>query len=550
MKLSVKCFCDIQEPDGMMICCEKCNFWQHAECVGVNPFNTPEHYICPTCEGKLIDCACNVQGDFRNAVIQCSECKKYQHKRHVSLGIGENPRRYICFKCRKRLFGGSHSEKPQVIEPVISYYPDIHNKIATKDIDECFLKIPKGNFYKFLVNEKKTTPVEFIAKAYSHFKEAFFQSHPFLDFFEYHTLAHNDSVNDCYAFSYCFVIALSYLLNLENEQVIMILNHLISTDIYKKPFPPYERSIRLLPQFSSEKKNIRFTERALNVISMNENIIEKIEILNPPVLLIEKNQYGCLTVLSNSDIKNGDFIAEVYGDVSEFEEWDRDGNKSPSFECFLIKDTNLLVDSTKYRKNAIYTKIQRSFISNCEVRLFKTKQETRIGLFAIKKTILPLLKEKEQKDDEIVIKKGDELFLPFDIPPVILRKNVKWKSEQIKKIDYDLEPFHTPVYSSIDEKSSEEGSLTDFFSGKPMFTFKIMKSPLESSHLNIDKVIQLQSLPLTKPKSPPQYEPPNPIWYKDEIITEIPDLNLDETISFWNIDGTIEFVDVKDSNLK
>jgi len=45
-----RCICDENDDqDGFMLCCEKCNVWQHGDCVGVAEENEPEEYFCEVC---------------------------------------------------------------------------------------------------------------------------------------------------------------------------------------------------------------------------------------------------------------------------------------------------------------------------------------------------------------------------------------------------------------------------------------------------------------------------------------------------------------------
>lgn len=46
-----RCVCgDNDDVDGFMICCERCEVWQHGECVNVDPKNVPDKYYCELCE--------------------------------------------------------------------------------------------------------------------------------------------------------------------------------------------------------------------------------------------------------------------------------------------------------------------------------------------------------------------------------------------------------------------------------------------------------------------------------------------------------------------
>jgi len=67
-----RCVCGSQEypfPDadiedtGFMICCERCNVWQHGPCVGVMSENeAPEVYFCEECRPDLHELGSRNQG--------------------------------------------------------------------------------------------------------------------------------------------------------------------------------------------------------------------------------------------------------------------------------------------------------------------------------------------------------------------------------------------------------------------------------------------------------------------------------------------------------
>ncbi|KAK3604677.1 hypothetical protein CHS0354_009289 [Potamilus streckersoni] len=49
----IRCICNIFKDEGLMIQCEKCLIWQHADCVGAS--KDTEHYLCELCELRPYD---------------------------------------------------------------------------------------------------------------------------------------------------------------------------------------------------------------------------------------------------------------------------------------------------------------------------------------------------------------------------------------------------------------------------------------------------------------------------------------------------------------
>ncbi|KAH0790135.1 PHD-finger family protein [Histomonas meleagridis] len=571
MEEVVNCFCSDDEDDGIMVGCEVCHKWQHAECVNINNFNMPEHYVCPRCRHIEIVCKCEVEGDHQRCLIQCQKCGKFQHKRHTFIGIGNIPKHYVCCFCNRT----STFRQKKEIKPIFSFYPNMKAKVTPRNPLHFAIHPPSGPLISYF--KEFTAPIEppkLIAKAYSEFKEIFFIHHPFINFFEYETFHCIESVEDTYTFSYFFVRLLSYMLNISSSQVILVLNHIISTDIYDRPIPKCYRTlpINVLPQISMHKQNLKFSERAETGLEQHKNAYVMKQKIKLPELVIELGPCGYPTVVSKSDIKNNDFITEIFGNVTEFEELDRN-DSTPSSSAYMITDTNTMIDSTMFENNAIYTHIQRGFTSNCEVRYFKLNGKMRVGLFATHPTILPYFGRKSTKsaNDEIVIHAGEELFLPFDITPTLLRKSVEWRDEKPQRIDYSIDYFLPPPVGehvdynivlpnekskdtklSQDKESDIDYTLNDFFGGNTDFSFEIKQTNAEMFPLKIDKVISLPTKMRHKtPINKFNEKKRKNIWYKDPYPSVKRRQNAPKKIlKFWDIDDEPVFVEMEDKDLK
>nr|XP_018900678.1 PREDICTED: uncharacterized protein LOC109032830 [Bemisia tabaci] len=50
-----RCICEFQHDDGYMICCDKCNVWQHVECMSLTRENIPDEYQCERCQPRPVN---------------------------------------------------------------------------------------------------------------------------------------------------------------------------------------------------------------------------------------------------------------------------------------------------------------------------------------------------------------------------------------------------------------------------------------------------------------------------------------------------------------
>merc|ERR1719273_1198981 len=51
----IRCICNYSHNDGDMICCDKCDVWQHIVCMGLDHNELPEEYYCEKCSPREID---------------------------------------------------------------------------------------------------------------------------------------------------------------------------------------------------------------------------------------------------------------------------------------------------------------------------------------------------------------------------------------------------------------------------------------------------------------------------------------------------------------
>ena len=49
----IRCICSIYKDEGKMIMCDKCEVWQHCDCMGVN--DDIDNYLCEQCDPRPVN---------------------------------------------------------------------------------------------------------------------------------------------------------------------------------------------------------------------------------------------------------------------------------------------------------------------------------------------------------------------------------------------------------------------------------------------------------------------------------------------------------------
>jgi hypothetical protein len=62
---TIRCICDDNEEDGLMIQCDHCLCWLHCECVNISRNNIPERYKCDFCKKGKRSSSTTEQGNER-----------------------------------------------------------------------------------------------------------------------------------------------------------------------------------------------------------------------------------------------------------------------------------------------------------------------------------------------------------------------------------------------------------------------------------------------------------------------------------------------------
>lgn len=496
----IECYCGEDEEDGLMLYCEKCTHWQHAECVNFNKFNTPDYYVCPQCRGVILQCECQIEGDFRHALVRCTKCHTYQHKRHAKLGMGEIPYWYVCSKCNK----SPNTNHPVNIKPNLAFFPDLSGKVKVKDFNSMPFLPPSGKLLRKLQEQQdKVYPVPLIAEFFNEFRDIFYMAHPFMLFFKNPKMHPKEKCYDAYMFCYYFFQDLAYLLNLPVYTIIDVINHLICIDIYKRPMPRYSRSLPddFLEMVSEHSDKVDWSERAN--FELQDKVFEETMNFDIPQLALISSSHGYI-VIALQDIKVGQLICEIYGNVVVYEEADYKST-TPSMSLIRIANSeDLYIDCTPYANQQIVTRVHRSFTSNTEARVFRAKVHKRVGLFATKMSILPLQLAPTSDFDGIAIHAGEEVCLPFDITPAYTKMDTDWKFGKLKRQQFDLNIFKVPGvdrrYQIItapnkqknsekaEEDTQEKTTFNELFSNVTPISFQIKRTTVQSAPIKIQSL--------------------------------------------------------------
>lgn len=426
----IDCYCGDDEDDGLMVCCEQCKKWQHAQCVNVNKFSEPIHYVCPSCRGINIGCRCGYEADYQKSLVFCVVCHEYFHKRHVGIGYGMNPSTFVCSDCSK----GEFRYKEEEVMPIPSFLPHLNVAITVKPISEMDPPLPKGQLLDKLSSITGQTSVGALcAYLYSNFRSVIFQSHSTVKFLTIKRYMLRSRANSSWDFMCAMIKAVEFMTGSPKHQIIQMLDHLISVDIYKKPIPDVSR----VPtnEFITECPDIDnaydYSERAEDEFLDEEPKFQPDNLsgIQYKQLKIVNGTNGTRTVIAVSEIKSGELICPVYGNLLMMEEVD---SKSmlPKYEIYRIGDTDIALDTTELPKYNIFQQIRRGFISNCEIRPFDVGDNRYLGIFATQPIAMPVLFAREIRED-YTIQPGMELVLPFDIAPPAINFDMNWATEQL-----------------------------------------------------------------------------------------------------------------------
>ena len=47
-----RCICTFTRNEGDMVCCDRCDVWQHLHCLGMAEEQVPDNYLCEKCKPR------------------------------------------------------------------------------------------------------------------------------------------------------------------------------------------------------------------------------------------------------------------------------------------------------------------------------------------------------------------------------------------------------------------------------------------------------------------------------------------------------------------
>ena len=512
------CYCGEEIDDGRAVLCEHCKTWQHEKCVNITKFDEPEHYVCPSCRNMEIDCLCGDDSDFRKALVYCTKCHKYFHKRHVGIGYGKNPIGFVCPDCSNNKYMFIEQE----VKPIPSYLPVFNIDLLIHSAKSMASPLPPGLLKTKLEQiNGHTSAAALCAYIYSNFRSVIFQAHPTIESFlflkgkgKYNI---NEKANDSWEFCVHMIRSIAFMASITRYQVVQILDHLISLDIYKKPISPIFREEPGIFQMNVSEKELNslydFSERGEDSFLAEKPKFkyEKPRHTHTARMKIVDGPLGMSTVVTDEDIQAGDMICYAYGNVLKLEEIDKD-SRTPEYEMYRIANSSLVLDTSSLKRPAIFQHIRRGFVSNCELRAFDIGDNRFLGIFATVPTPLPFLaNRKPLEQNHHIIRKGDELVLPFDIAPPCINLNIQWYTNKSQKYNMKVSELIAPKpeqptfeeileSSKIDEETSQEEE-TFKPANKKEQQFSLLKDLFEGpTHVYVQLTTNTKPKPITNPE--------------------------------------------------
>ncbi|CDW54502.1 PHD finger protein [Trichuris trichiura] len=98
-----RCLCGFGHNDDFMIQCDRCEVWQHCECLAIKPTNVPEKYLCEICEPRCLPFTSEEASHLQSVKLNASkhgvktlqEKKKRCQSSQVSLPDKEGHKRRV-----------------------------------------------------------------------------------------------------------------------------------------------------------------------------------------------------------------------------------------------------------------------------------------------------------------------------------------------------------------------------------------------------------------------------------------------------------------------
>jgi hypothetical protein len=371
---------------------------------------------------------------------------------------------------------------------IATFFPEFAQKINLRSISGFTPPLPAGRYAQRLSGLSGShQPLELIATLYMEFRDVLFKGHSSLKLFKYLDHRPQDQVDDSFQFLWSFVNSLGFMMAIAPPDIVEMLSHCISIDIYGRPLSVHTRTLpeAPMPQVSRHRRDIQFEERALIAIRKSSPL-QFTKPVHLPTLEVVASPLSGLTVVSRAIVLPGELLCELYGAVATLEEFD-DKSERPLPTQIWLTGTPLMIDTSEFAKNAIYSRIRRSVFFNCEARVFFLNGKPRVGLFSVGPAILPMIGERQKRSDAPAIRPGDELLMPFDLMPVIPKFDCESRTQKSRRPEIDLEALrprqHAPIPQEVeadadeaDDGFPEAGSLAAFFAEEGELQFRVTPS--------------------------------------------------------------------------
>ncbi|EAY15650.1 PHD-finger family protein [Trichomonas vaginalis G3] len=387
----VRCTCGDNHNRGLLVQCEKCQFWLHGICVNCPRASSTEQFLCPFCQAKRLRCRCKKNKSYNIPIVQCSHCKLYLHKQCEGLGFGIIPKPFVCCQCHKTPF-----ELPYVkFDPIFKEIRDFTVYVDPARY-EVTINIPDGNFKTSLEQDLTKSEISFIDTMTKYFNK-----------FCVHLLGNSNQ-----EIWNVFTSTFSTVFNCSKELICAAIDHLTYQLLYAHEYTPY---MDIVPDFGYSEAIAEYVE------TFQGQSFDKLP--TQTQLTLNSN----LKVISPVSFNDGDFICDLPGFLMHTDEVFSDNGIPPT--CLAVDNTVLVIDMSGSKFN-LATNFRRSMHSNTAVRLIIVDGKPRVALFATKLTG-PLADDKNGQ----CIKAGEEVILPFDgeLPYHVETKPWKGKKQRSRQ---------------------------------------------------------------------------------------------------------------------
>jgi hypothetical protein len=390
-RYGVRCICERQVNEGVMIQCDKCKFWVHALCVNIPKVSASDRFFCPFCRKRPIRCSCGQSRKYNEQIIQCQICRYWVHKSCAELGYGRNPARFVCKGCN-----GTDPAFPNCSLNASSTLRDFAVAVAARS--EILDQIPEGAFRSDLTADLNSHELPFfqtVSRYFNKFCEPLFDE---------------DAL-----FWKTFTDVFTQLFGCARETIFAAIDFLACQLLYKSVAPEPAGLFVALDRFTmSERASLEFKSPNL----------PKCERASLHIVASAETGRPCVS----ASVPDGGFIAEVPGFLCHYDELPAAGGLA--LHWISIPNSEYVID-TDQTSFVISRRIRRSFHFNCEPRFVKLGGETRVALVG-RRLQGPAADAAPKR--ATAIPEGGEIVLPLDADLPYPVPRVEWRDRRAKKV--------------------------------------------------------------------------------------------------------------------